>query len=250
VTRLDVRMLADAPEVAAEAAAQAADTIRGAIDDRGVAHVMFASGASQVAFLDLLTRDPAVDWARVVGFHMDEYLGLDRDHPASFGRYMRAHIVDVAHPGAFHEILGDAPDVSAECTRYSELLRAHPLDLCCLGVGENGHLAFNDPPVASFDDPFDVKVVALDDACKRQQVGEGHFPDVRSVPTHAITVTIPPLLRAHQVLAIVPEARKRAPVHRALTGPVTTDCPASILQTRANVILYLDAESAEGLEPR
>ena len=124
------------------------------------------------------------------------------------------------------------------------MLHSHPLDLCCLGIGENGHLAFNDPPVADFDDPLDVKVVPLDRACRQQQVNEGHFPDIASVPELAITVTIPALLRASRVLAIAPEARKAEPVRAALEGPVTTACPASILRTRDHVDLYLDRASA------
>jgi glucosamine-6-phosphate deaminase len=161
---------------------------------------------------------------------------------------MRERIVNRVHPGAFHEIHGDAVDIDAECDRYASLLREHPLDLCCLGIGENGHLAFNDPPVADFDDPRDVKVVELDDACRRQQVGEGHFASIDAVPRNAITVTIPALLRSRAVLAIVPEARKREPVRRALTGPIDPECPASILRTQPHVTLYLDAESAAGLD--
>jgi glucosamine-6-phosphate deaminase len=244
VSGLEIRILDDPSALGAVAAARAAEAIRDAIAARGRAHVMFASGNSQLAFLEALTRDPSVDWARVVGFHMDEYLGIGAEHPASFRRYMRERIVDVAHPGAFHEIAGDAPDAEVECLRYAGLLGADPLDLCCLGIGENGHLAFNDPPVADFDDPLDVKVVELDEACRRQQVGEGHFARLDLVPERAITVTIPALLRAEVVLAIVPEARKREPVERALHGPVTTECPASILRTRSNVTLFLDAASA------
>jgi glucosamine-6-phosphate deaminase len=240
----EVCVVDDASDLAPVAAGRAASAIRDAIEARGRAHVMFASGNSQLGFLDVLNRDPSIDWARVVGFHMDEYLGIGSDHPASLRRYMRERIVDVARPGTFHEIAGDAPDPETECARYASLLAAHPLDLCCLGIGENGHLAFNDPPVADFDDPLDAKVVELDDACRRQQVGEGHFSELARVPTHAITVTIPALLRAGAVLAIVPEARKREPVERALHGPVTTACPASILRTRPNVTMLLDAESA------
>jgi glucosamine-6-phosphate deaminase len=180
---------------------------------------------------------------------MDEYLGISPNHPAAFRRYLRERIVERVHPGAFHFIDGDAVDSEAECARYAALLRAHPLDLCCLGIGENGHLAFNDPPVADFDDPLDVKVVELDAACRRQQVGEGHFEQVDAVPAQAITVTIPALLRAGRVLAIVPEARKRAPVHAALTGPVSAACPASILRTRGNVTLHLDQGSGSGVAP-
>jgi len=135
-------------------------------------------------------------------------------------------------------------DPTTECERYAALLRAHPLDLCVLGIGENGHLAFNDPPVADFADPLDVKVVELDPACRQQQVGEGHFPDVATVPTHAMTVTIPALLRAGRVIAVVPEERKAAPVRDALLGPVSTSCPASALRTTGNVTLHLDRGSA------
>ncbi len=239
-----MRVHADEAALGAAAADDATRAINDAIDARGVANVMFASGNSQFTFLDDLTARGDIDWRRVVGFHMDEYCGIDADHPASFRRYMRERIVGRVGPKEFHEINGDALDPGSECVRYAELLRAHPLDLCCLGIGENGHLAFNDPPVADFNDPVDLKVVELDAACRAQQVGEGHFLSVDAVPTYAITVTIPALLRARAVLAIVPEARKREPVERALTGPVNPSCPASILRTLPHVTLHLDQESA------
>jgi glucosamine-6-phosphate deaminase len=248
VNALTLRVYPDQNALGAAAADDAARAINDAIADRGFANVMFASGNSQLRFLDALTGRDDVDWARVIGFHMDEYCGLSAEHPASFRRYMRERIVERVHPKAFHEIQGDAPDAEAECERYAGLLRAHPLDVCCLGIGENGHLAFNDPPVADFHDPRDVKVVELDEACRRQQVGEGHFPVVDAVPKNAITVTIPALLRSRSVLAIVPEARKREPVRRALTGPLETACPASILRTQPQVTLYLDTESAAGID--
>ena len=175
---------------------------------------------------------------------MDEYVGMSADHPASFRRYLRERVDERVHPKVFHYIDGDGPDPEAECRRYAALLAEHPLDLVCLGIGENGHLAFNDPPVADFDDPVDVKVVALDHACRRQQVGEGHFVSLADVPTHAITVTIPALLRAGAVLAIVPEKRKAGPVADALTGPISTACPASVLRGAPQARLYLDRESA------
>jgi glucosamine-6-phosphate deaminase len=246
VNAFTVRVHADAAALGAAAADDATRLIVDAIHVRGAANVMFASGNSQLTFLDALTARTEVDWSRVVGFHMDEYCGIGPEHPASFRRYMRERIVERVHPKEVHEIEGDVLDPTGECERYAGLLREHPLDLCCLGIGENGHLAFNDPPVADFDDPIDLKVVELDAACRRQQVGEGHFPSDDAVPTHAITVTIPALLRARAVLAIVPEARKREPVRRALTGPVDTSCPASILRTLAHVTLHLDTESAGG----
>lgn len=243
-TRATVLVFPDADAVARAVAARAAETIIECIDARGVAHVMFASGNSQLAFLDELSMLPGIDWSRVIGFHMDEYVGVHADHPASFARYMRELVVARVAPGAFYYLDGVAIDPGAECSRYATLLREHPLDLCCLGVGENGHLAFNDPPVADFEDHRDVKVVALDDACKRQQVGEGHFPDVGEVPPYAMTVTIPALLRARVVLVIVPEQRKAIPVRDALEGPVSTACPASILQRAPHATVFLDPESA------
>lgn len=256
----DVRVLPDAHALARTAAALAAEVIVSATGARPLggtrgstaaprhtAHVMLASGTSQLGFLGELTQRTDIDWSRVVGFHMDEYLGLSAEHPASFARYMREHVIERVHPDRFELIDGRAHDAVAECDRYAALLLAETLDLCCLGIGENGHLAFNDPPVAEFDDPLDVKIVTLDDACKRQQVGEGHFPTLEAVPPRAITVTIPALLRARRVIAIVPEARKAAPVRRALTGPVSTACPASVLQRCPHATVLLDPDSAAGL---
>ncbi len=245
----DVRVLPDTESLARAAADQAAAAIREAVAANGVAHAMFATGNSQLAFVDaLVSRTGDVPWDDVVVFHMDEYVGIGPDHPASFQRWIRRRIVEPTSPRAAHYLDGRA-EPAAECRRYAELLRRHPLDLCCLGIGENGHLAFNDPPVADFDDPEDVKVVVLDEGCRRQQVNEGHFATDRDVPERAVTVTIPALLRAGQVLAVVPEARKSEPVRAALKGPVTTSCPASALQRSAHTTILLDADSAGLLSP-
>lgn len=247
VDSLRVEAFEDVASLAARAAADAAGVIGDAVGERGVANVMLATGNSQLVFLDALAARDDIAWDRVVGFHMDEYLDMGADHPASFRRYMRERVVERMHPGTFHELAGDAPDPEAECARYAALLRAHPLDVCCLGIGENGHLAFNDPDVADFDDPRDVKIVELDQTCRAQQVGEGHFATLDDVPRRALTVTIPALLRAERVLAIVPEARKAEPVHRALYGPISTACPASVLRRHPGATLYLDAASASAL---
>jgi len=239
-------VLDDAPAAGAAAAAVARDVIAGAVRARGRANVMFASGNSQLEFLDRLTADPEVPWPEVVGFHMDEYVGIPADHPASFARYMHERIVGRAPVGRFHVLDGTAPPED-ECARYAALLAAHPLDLCVMGIGENGHLAFNDPPVADFADPRTVKIVTLDDACRRQQVGEGHFPTVDAVPPTALTVTIPALLSAVRVIVVVPDARKEPAVTAAFTGPVTTACPASVLQRTARAVVFLDRSSAAGL---
>jgi glucosamine-6-phosphate deaminase len=234
----------DEAALARAAAEDAAACLRDAVAARGVAHAMFATGNSQLQFVDTLVGSAAeVPWPDVVVFHMDEYLGVGPTHPAGFQRWIRERIVSPAQPCAAHYIDGLADPVD-ECRRYAGLLQSHPLDLCCLGIGENGHLAFNDPPVADFDDPVDVKVVALDSDCRLQQVHEGHFPTVDDVPTHAITVTIPALLRARAVIAVVPEARKADPVRAALTGPISTACPASALRRQANAVLHLDGHSA------
>ncbi len=239
-----VQVHADIAAMARAAADEALGVLQAAVAARGTAHAMFATGNSQLAFVHALVHaTEGVPWADTIVFHMDEYVGVGPDHPAGFQRWIRERIVEPAHPKAafYVEGLGDA---EAESRRYAEHLRLHPLDLCCLGVGENGHLAFNDPPVADFADPYDVKVVELEYACRMQQVHEGHFPYLDMVPAHAITVTIPALLRAGRVLAIVPEARKAEPVAAALTGPITTACPASALRTISHATVHLEPESA------
>ena len=239
-----MRVHADTGALARAAADQAAAVLRAAVAARGVAHAMFATGNSQLAFVRALVHDTeGVPWSDTVVFHMDEYVGVGPDHPAGFQRWIRTRISEPARPKAAFYVEG-VGDAAAECERYAALLRGHPLDLCCLGIGENGHLAFNDPPVADFSDPRDVKVVDLDPACRAQQVHEGHFPGIDAVPAQAITVTIPALLRAGQVLAVVPEGRKAQPVHDALTGPVATSCPASALRTISRATIHLEPDSA------
>jgi glucosamine-6-phosphate deaminase len=246
---LTVRVERDVAPMARDAAAEAAAVLRAAVDARGEANVMLATGNSQLVFLAELVAIPGVPWPNIRAFHMDEYVGLPPTHAASFQRYMRERVASRLPLKEFCYLSGDASDPEQEAARYEALLRAHPLDLCCAGIGENGHLAFNDPPVANFDDPRDAKVVALEPASRRQQVAEGHFAAVDDVPTHAITVTIPALLRAGRVLVVAPEARKAKPVHEALYGPISTACPASILRTQSNATLYLDAESSALLGP-
>ena len=193
-----------------------------------------------------------MDWSKVNFFHMDEYINLEPGHPASFPTFLHRHFLDHLQPaaGAFFPVPGEQketgvhPEMPDGCQKYESLLRAYPADLCALGIGENGHLAFNDPPYADFNDPIWVKVVQLDEASRRQQTGEGHFPNLESVPTHAITLTIPALLAARKVLAIVPEARKAPAVQRSLQGPIEENCPASILRQTAHAHLYLDRDSA------
>lgn len=243
---LPVEVFHSNAELGRAAAQDAADAIRRALAARGAANIILATGNSQLTFLETLRQIQGIDWSRVQFFHMDEYLNLQPDHPASFPRFLQRHFLDYLQPpaGAFHPVQGRGAPPEQICWEYARLLRQHPADLCALGYGENGHLAFNDPPYAEFDDPTWVKVIKLDLASRRQQVGEGHFPNLDAVPTHAITLTIPALLAAKRVLAIVPEARKAPAVQRALFGAIDPACPGSILRRTPHAHLYLDRDAA------
>ena len=186
-----------------------------------------------------------IDWKRITAFHLDEYLGMPDDHPASFRRYLREQLFEDVKPGTVHYLRGDTEDALAECERYSRLLdEAGEPDVACIGIGENGHIAFNDPHIAEFDDPVRVKVADLDEPCRRQQLGEGWFPTLADVPTHALTQTIPAILSARAIRCMVPDERKAIAVRRALEGPIETACPASVLRRHPDTILYLDTYSA------
>ncbi|MGQ9780217.1 MAG: glucosamine-6-phosphate deaminase [Bacillota bacterium] len=212
--------------------------------------MVFAAAPSQNEFLETLSAAEGIDWKRVTAFHMDEYLGLSADAPQSFRRYLKEHLFDRVHPGEVHLIAGEAPSPEEECARYARLLAEAPIDIVCLGIGENGHLAFNDPPVADFADPEMVKVVRLDEACRRQQVHDGCFARLEAVPTHAITLTIPVLFSGGWLYCVVPGPTKREAVKKALTGPISTTCPASILRIHPRARLYLDRDAAAWLEPK
>lgn len=226
---------------AARAAAEASTQIAKA---RDTVAVIFATGASQLDTLRALTETPDLPWARIRGFHMDEYVGLSADHPASFRRYLREHLTSKVHMQEFFEIDGTTPDPEQACKDYAELLRLADPQLCLLGIGENGHLAFNDPGVADFHDPLDMKVVQLDQVCRQQQAAEGWFSNPQEVPQKAMTLTIPTLFRVPKLIASVPGPRKAAIVRRALQEPVTTACPATLLRTHPDATVYLDMESA------
>ena len=244
VDKLNVRIYATPRDLAGDAARMARQHLQAVLAARGSAAVILATGNSQIEFLEALIALGGVEWSQVTLFHMDEYLGIDASHRGSFRRYMRERVEARVRPGQFHYIEGDAAEPLAECRRYAALLAAQPIDLCCLGIGENGHLAFNDPPVANFEDPHPIKLVKLDDACRQQQVGEGHFPDVAAVPQFAFTLTIPTLCSAQRLLCIVPERRKARAVKEALQGPIQTTCPASFLRRQGHCTLFLDRDSA------
>lgn len=244
IDSLAIRIYPTEDAMAADAAKAARECLVATLANQATAAVILASATSQIRFLDCLTSFGDIEWSRVILFHMDEYLGISADHPASFRRFLRERVEAKISPLAFHYIQGDADQPLRECQRYEQLLSRQPIDLCCLGIGENGHIAFNDPPVADFNDPFTIKLVKLDEACRRQQVGEGCFPRLADVPQYAYTLTIPTLCAAKKMICVVPERRKAEAVQKALKGPVTTLCPASILRRQRHCTLYLDAESA------
>lgn len=241
---MNVRVFPDTAAMAADAAQAAQALLKDAIATNGSAAAILATGNSQLQFLDQLVKIGGVDWSRVTLFHMDEYLGISADHPASFRRYMRERVAAKLKPKVFHYMEGDAMEPLAECRRYAKLIATQPIDLCCLGIGENGHLAFNDPPVANFTDPEPCKIVKLDLACRQQQAGEGHFPNIDAVPQYALTLTIPALCSAKRMLCIVPEKRKAVAVKGTINGPISTACPGSFLRQQAHCTLFLDADSA------
>jgi glucosamine-6-phosphate deaminase len=241
---LPVRVYATQDDLAADAAQMVQIFLSKCITARGAAFAIMATGNSQIQFLDQLIKLGGVDWSKVTLFHMDEYLGIDANHKASFRRYMRERVASRIQPRAFHYIEGDADQPLTECTRYADLLQAQEIDLCCLGIGENGHIAFNDPHVAEFDDPWSVKLVSLDQKCREQQVNEGHFPSVEQMPRYAYTLTIPTLCAVRKMICISPEKRKAKAVHDALREAVSTSCPASYLRTQKQAVLLLDHDSA------
>jgi glucosamine-6-phosphate deaminase len=234
---------------AGTAAAHAAARVMTELEQtRGAIRVIFATGASQLDTLAALTAMDGLPWNRIRGFHMDEYIGISADHPASFRRYMREKLTQKVTMQEFFEVDGSAPDPEQTCREYAERLRSADPQLCLLGIGENGHLAFNDPPVADFNDPLDVKIVHLDAICRQQQAAEGWFERAEDVPQSAITLTIPALFRVPKLIVSVPGSRKAAIMRRTIEEPISTQCPATILRTHPDVTVYLDTDSAAELD--
>ena len=239
VDQLHITQYPTRQAMGAAAAADAAAAISRAIDQKGVANVMFAAAPSQMELLDGLAAS-AVDWSRVNAFHMDNYIGLPLDAPQQFSTFLTRHMFSRVPMGKVF-LMGNTGEDAA---RYAALLAAHPLDVCLMGVGENGHLAFNDPGMAFFDDPLPVKTVTLDGVCRNQQVRDGCFATLADVPLHALTATIPTLTGAAALFCVVPARSKAQAVHRMLLEPIDEACPASVLRRYASARLYLDADAA------
>lgn len=207
-------------------------------------NVVFAAAPSQNEFLQALNKEK-LDWSRINAFHMDEYIGLAADAPQGFGNFLKQRLFDQFNFKSVNYLNGNAEDMAAECDRYTSLLNQNNVDIVCMGIGENGHLAFNDPPVADFNDKHTVKVVELDEVCRQQQVNDGCFSSLKDVPTHALTLTIPALLSASYINCVVPGPTKAQAVKHTLKSEISTENPATILRTHTNVVLFLDRDSSK-----
>ncbi len=238
--RLRTVVLADRAAVGAAASEHAAERLRSILSERDWARVIFAAAASQLEFLDSFARADGIDWARVEAFHLDEYVGLPQGDPRSFGQWLEEHIWARVRPGRIEKLDGGNPDPDAECARYGALIADGGLDLALIGIGENGHLAFNDPHVADFDDPLVVKPVEIDEMSRRQQVRDGAFPAFELVPRLAMTVTMSAILASRCLSVVVPGRQKAAAVARTLDGPIETACPASALRRHPDAFLFVD----------
>ncbi|MGK2229131.1 glucosamine-6-phosphate deaminase [Devosia neptuniae] len=242
VDKLIIKSFATRSEMGAFAAAEIAQDLRARLDRQERVRMVFAAAPSQRDVLDALARSEGVDWTRVEAFHMDEYVGLAEDAPQRFGNWLGRHFFDLVPLAKVHRMM-PGNDPAATAREYADLLSAAPIDVIQLGIGVNGHVAFNDPPVARFDDPEKVKIVELDNVCRQQQVDDDCFERFEDVPARAITLTVPCLMSAERLFCMVPGQTKRAAVKAALEGPITTACPASILRQHPACTLYLDQDS-------
>ena len=241
---LKVNIYDSRDEMGAAAAKDVKAAILRALDEKETINMIFAAAPSQNEVLYNLASDKEIPWGRVNAFHMDEYIGLDKDAPQGFGNFLNRAIFGIAPFKSVNYIDISATDAEAEASRYSELLRQNPVDIVVLGIGENGHIAFNDPPFADFEDKKLVKSVKLDEVCRNQQVNDGCFATISDVPTHALTLTVPALMSGAELYCIVPAITKAKAVYETVNGEITENCPASVLRTHKCATLYLDPDSS------
>tara|TARA_R110000744_G_scaffold8543_1_gene28223 strand:+ start:2478 stop:3239 length:762 start_codon:yes stop_codon:yes gene_type:complete len=243
IENLSIEIYGQSKEMGAAAADYVTRKLNDAIVKKGGANLILATGASQFSFLEAL-QTKEIDWGKITVFHLDEYKGISESHPASFRKYLKERILNKVAPKKIYFLNGDAANLQLEIKNYEEALQAHPIDIACIGIGENGHIAFNDPAVADFQDPKLVKVVELDEACRNQQLGEGWFPSFDDVPKEAVTLTITAIMNCKAISCVVPDERKAQAVYNSLYGDISTSCPASILRTHPETVLFLDKASA------
>ncbi|GAB3249136.1 glucosamine-6-phosphate deaminase [Larkinella harenae] len=245
--QLDFRRFDNRNLLGENAAQDVGNCLRNLLARQDTVSVIFAAAPSQEEFLAALCRQQGIDWGRVCAFHMDEYVQLPEEAPQRFGNFLKERIFDLLPFQTVNYLDGNAPDLSAECERYSTLLQNQPVDVVCMGIGENCHIAFNDPHVADFNDPVLVKVVDLDNACRQQQVNDGCFNTFEDVPTHALTLTVPALMQAPHVFCMVPGINKAPAIYHTLLSPVSEQYPSTVLRLHENAILYADNDSASRL---
>ena len=244
---MKIEVLKTKAECGAAAADRGADILRQTIAAKGHASFIVATGASQFDFLKAMTEKKGIDWSLTTMYHLDEYIGFGADHPASFRRYLKERLVDVVHPGKVHYIQGEADDSAAECRRVGDIISRDNIDVAFVGIGENGHLAFNDPP-ADFDTEAPFIIVELDDACRQQQFGEGWFASLEDVPKKAISMSIRQIMKSETIICTVPDKRKARAVKECFEGDVSPMHPASVLRKHPGAFVYLDEDAASLLE--
>ena len=244
--KLQVKIYDEEKEMGNAAADFVTQHLQSILQEKGSANLILATGTSQFSFLEAL-KQKHLDWGKITVFHLDEYKGLSEQHPASFRKYLKERILNTVRPGKVYFINGDAENLEEEIKEYEIQLKNHPVDLACIGIGENGHIAFNDPAVANFDDPKWVKVVQLDEACRKQQLGEGWFPSLEDVPKEAVSLTITAIMNCKTISCVVPGKRKSQAVHETLNATISTKCPATILRNHRDTTLFLDSSSASAI---
>jgi len=247
IERLCIETFASRLDMGKAAAWDVAQQMHACVTRQPYVRMVFAAAPSQNELLAALAAWPDLPWDRVLAFHMDEYVGLDGSAPQGFGNFLRERLFDLVHPGQVSYLDGNTPDLAGECARYAHLLSEKPIDIICAGIGENGHMAFNDPHVADFRDPETVKIVTLDQICREQQVHDGAFDRLDQVPTLALTMTMPAIMSAERVYCIVPGPTKQEAVARTLRSPVGEACPATIMRQHSSAVLYIDYDAAAGL---
>jgi len=239
-----VKVYRDRQSMGKAAARTVGEKMKKFISEKGEVSMVFASAPSQEEFLAELARIKGIDWSKVIAFHLDEYVGLPSDAPQAFGEFLRRRLFNKVNPRRVYYLNGNAEDLEEEARRYGELLKRYELDIACIGIGENGHIAFNDPHVADFNDPLMVKIVELDEVSRQQQVNDGCFASIEQVPQKALTITIPVIMSAKFISVVVPAKSKAQAIKRTIQGSISEECPASILRTHENTVMFLDMDSA------
>ena len=240
IDSLTVKVYNSSTDLTQDAAKEAQEYIQSLLNSQEIVTIVLATGNSQLQFLHLLTTAPEIDWSRIILYHLDEYLGIAADHPGSFRYYLTEKVVNKINPRQFHFIKGDAAQPLIECRRYTKLLQQQAIDLCMLGIGDNGHLAFNEPSIANFEDSETVKLIKLESETRQQQVNGGYFFDINSVPKYAYTLTIPAICSAKKIFCLAPGRHKAEVVNKTLTAPISTQFPATVLRTQSQATLFCE----------